>query len=69
MSRSLMIMNMQNSFYADYCQTWLVLQLVNIVYSVAQTIEEALAIFTPNLIGHRFSEEAEGGGLNMSEEE
>lgn len=34
MSRSLMIVNMQNSFYADYYQTWLVLQLVNIVFSV-----------------------------------
>lgn len=61
MSCSLMIRNIQNSFYADSCQTWPVLQLGNIAFGVAQTIEEVLAIFTPNLIGYKFSEE-EGGG-------
>lgn len=61
-----MIKNIQNSFYADSCQTWLVLQLVNIVFSVAQTIEEAPAI----LISYRFSEEEEEeGGERVRREE
>lgn len=63
MSRSLITRNIQNSFYADYYQTWLVLQFLNIVSCAAQTIEEALGILTRNLISHRFSDE-EGRGLN-----
>lgn len=56
---SLMIQNIQNGFYADFYQVQLV-QCVLTVFGVAQTIEGAWAIFTPNLTCYGSYEE-EGG--------
>lgn len=54
-----MIQNIQNGFYADFCQVQLV-QCVLTVFGMAQTIEGAWAIFTPNLTCYGSYEE-EGG--------